>query len=132
MNATLIVSFVLGIGGGLSGVYAFANSVRDRVRTVRKQEGDITLTDEQRNKIAAEAAQINATAAIAQQEFWQKQFQSVVTELEKERKWRRRVTRYIRNHEPWDELAETKLEECGITDMPQRPLLEMGEEEDEL
>jgi len=130
MNATLIVSLVLGIGGGLSGVYAFVNSVRDRSRTVKQQEGDITLTSEQRNKIAAEAAQINATAAIAQQDWWQEQFKAVVAELEKERRWRRRVTRYIRNHEPWDELAEAKLEASGVKDMPPRPALDLDPEEE--
>jgi len=130
MNATLGVSLILGVGGGLSGVYAFVNSIRDRGRDVKKQEGDITLTSEQRNKIAAEAAQINATAAIAQQDWWQAQFKAVVTELEKERRWRRRVTRYIRNHEPWDELAEAKLEAFGIKDMPPRPTLDLDPEEE--
>ena len=129
MDATLIVSLVLGVGGGLSGVYAFINSIRDRPRDVIKKEGDIYLTSEQRKKIAAEAAQINSADAIAQQNWWRAQFEAVTVELEKERKWRRRVTRYIRNHEPWDELAENKLHECGITDMPPRPIFEDDEED---
>ncbi len=109
MNATRIVSLLLSGSGLATGVFAVITQVRDRGRSVRKQEGDIKqlegkieLDETTRSRLAAEAAQINSDVAIAQQTWWREQFDAVRAELIEEQKLRSRLTRWADKHQEWD------------------------------
>lgn len=131
MNATLIVSLILGAGGALSGLYTLIEKVRNHETEKQKQEGDIQLTDEQSKKIAKDAASITIQDNIRLETWWKEQFDAVKDELREtkeelketkielkksrtdqdttqneldiQRRWHRTVSRYIRRHQPWDD-----------------------------
>src|SRR6478752_5169721 len=109
MNATLTASLLLGAAALTSSVFGLITQARDRGRSVRKQEGDIKslegkieLDEVERERIAAEAAQINSDVAIAQQKWWKDSFDAVGPELADEQKLRRRLTKWADKHQEWD------------------------------
>jgi len=142
MTPTLWVSILLGLGGALGALFTVWTQIRDRRQTKAKAVGQIKLDQASYNEIAARAASINSEDLRKVGEFWQGQFDAVKEEnkeirkeLDTERRFRRRITKYIRNHEPWDELAENKLAEAnrllpGQFEMPPRPGLDLEEDEE--
>lgn len=136
MTATLWISLVLGLGGSLGTAFTVYTKIKDRGLEQEKRTGEVKLDKASYDKIAAEAARINSEKQIEQERWWKDQFEAVKVqnkemrdELDEEGKFRRRITRYIRNHEPWDELAEAKLARAnelhpGEFEMPPRPTLE--------
>lgn len=112
MNPTLIVSLLLGAAALATSVFGVITQIRDRSRSVRKQEGDIKklegaieLDETTRTRLAAEAAQINSDVAIAQQNWWREQFDAVREELTLEQQRTRRLTKWANQHQEWDQGA---------------------------
>lgn len=133
MNPTLWISIFLGAGGAVGALFTVWTQIRDRKQDRAKKQGSILLDQASYDEIAARAASINSEDLRKVGEFWQQQFDAVKQENEElrseidiERRFRRRITRYIRNHEPWDELAESRLAENQI-EMPPRPTLDVLE-----
>lgn len=127
MSATAITSLLLGAGGTVTGVYAIFTQLRDRGRSVRKQEGEIGLDEKTRGKIIAEAAQINSDERIATERWWKEQFDAVKGELVEEQRLRRRLTRWAKLHEAWDQQAWTLALETDPM-YPAPPTLENGDD----
>ena len=130
MNTTLIVSLLLGGAALATSVFGVITQVRDRGRSIRKQEGDIKkiegaieLDETTRTRLAAEAAQINSDVAIAQQTWWKEQFDAVRAELTEEQRARRRLSNWASEHQTWDERA-WKLAIQTDPDYPPPPKLE--------
>lgn len=107
MSATLIVSLALGAIAVLTSAYGIYTQVKDRSRSVAKQEGSIALDDTTRTRIAAEAAQINSDERIATERWWKEQFDAVKGELVEEQRLRRRLTKWATEHQEWDQRAWT-------------------------
>lgn len=105
MSSTLIVSLLLGVAALATSVFGVVTQIRDRGRSVRKQEGDIKLDETTRERLAAEAAQINADQRIATERWWKEQFDAVKTELVAEQTARRRLTKWANLHQEWDQSA---------------------------
>lgn len=126
MSAATVTSILLGAGGSLTGIYAVLNQVRDRRRHVVKQEGEIQLNDTTRVRIASEAAQINSDERIATERWWKEQFDAVKDELVEEQTLRRRLTKWAKAHQEWDQQAWTlALKSDPLTPGP--PQLEIGD-----
>lgn len=137
MTATLWVSVLLGAGGTIGGLLTAFSRISDWRRNKEKKEGEIKLDQASYDEIATRAASINAEDFRKAGEFWQSQFDAVKAEnkeireeLRIEQLFRKRITKYIRNHEPWDELAEARLIAAKI-EMPPRPTLTFDETDDE-
>lgn len=130
MNAAWISAILLG-GAALitAGITAWT-TVRERRVRDRKQQGEVTLTVEQTKQVAAQAASINNADRIATERWWQEQFNTVRDELVIEQQWRRRMTSYIRRHQPWDEQAQQMLKDCGMP-IPPPPKLDVQEFHDD-
>ena|SRR5436190_23894875 len=113
MNSTTItVSILLGLAALATSVFAMVTQIRDRGRNVRTQQGNIDklegaikLDETERDRIAAEAAQINADQRIATERWWKEQFDAVKTELVEEQRARRRLSEWAAEHQTWDEMA---------------------------
>lgn len=117
---------LLGTGGLLSGLGILYNiyvGIRDRRIDLTKKETGVALDDTTRERIAAEAAQINSDVAIAQQDWWKQQFDAVRTELIEEQKLRRRLTRWADAHQEWDQATWTLALQTDPT-CPPPPVLE--------
>jgi hypothetical protein len=130
MSATLIVSILLGLAAFSTSVFGVITQARDRSRSVRRQEGDIDkiqagikLDETERERIAAEAAQINADQRIATERWWKEQFDAVKTELVEEQRLRRRLSIWASQHQEWDKRAWTLALEADPT-YPPPPTLE--------
>lgn len=130
MSATLIASLLLGGGALATSVFALITQIRDRGRSVRKQEGDlkklqtgIELDETTRTRLAAEAAQINSDVAIAQQTWWREQFDAVREELTLEQQRTRRLTKWANEHQEWDKGAWHLAQQADPT-YPPPPVLE--------
>jgi hypothetical protein len=133
MSATLITSLLLGGAAFATSVFGVVTQVRDRGRSVRKQEGDIKrietnieLDETTRTRLAAEAAQINSDVAIAQQTWWREQFDAVRGELTVEQQRTRRLTKWANQHQEWDQRAWT-LARQSDPEYPPPPLLDMDD-----
>lgn len=103
---------VLGGGALLASLPSTINQFRDRGRSVSKQEGEIEkqegevrLTEEERKKVAAEAASINTNDLIKVGELWQEQFNAVREELTTEQRLSRRLKKWADEHQKWDQRA---------------------------
>lgn len=112
MASTIGVSILLGLAALATSVFAMVTQIRDRGRNIRKQQGDIDklegaikLDETERDKIAAEAAQINADQRIATEKWWKEQFDAVKTELVEEQRARRHLSAWATEHQVWDEKA---------------------------
>lgn len=103
MNSSLLA---LLLGGGalgiLSFIYTVIKDVVNRKYNQQSKAGEIQLSKKTLDKVAAEAASLNTADIIKIGQLWQEQFEAVRAELAIEQKWRRRVTKYIRRHQPWD------------------------------
>lgn len=104
MNALWLAFLGLGGGGGLlSFGYTIYKDVQSRRQRDQKVEGEIKLDSVTEKRITAEAAQINSDVAIAQQTWWQEQFELLRVELTTEQKARRRITKWAQLHQQWDQ-----------------------------
>jgi hypothetical protein len=103
MNTTLIASLVLGVGSLSTAFYAVITQVRDRARSVRKQESGIAIDEQTFERIKAEAAQVGSDQRIATERWWKEQFDAVKAELVTEQEWRREMSKRLRRHQPWDD-----------------------------
>lgn len=111
MNTT-VLSLLLGSGAFLTAGFGIITQVRDRGRSVRKQEtdieqiqGSIKLDETTRQRLAAEAAQINSDERIATEKWWKEQFDAVKSELVTEQGLRRRLSKWASEHQEWDKRA---------------------------
>lgn len=94
-----------GTGGILSITWTIYKDVTSRQTQEEKAEGEIKLDTTTEKRIAAEAAQINSDVAIAQQNWWKDQFESIRAELTEEQNLRRKLSIWARQHQAWDEAA---------------------------
>lgn len=131
MTPTLWISLVLGLGGALGTIFTVLTKISDREREKQKQEGAIKLDEASYTEIASRAAKINSEERIETERWWKEQFDAVKTELKEtreelgdEKSWRRRTSRRLRDHQPWDDIQYQKNPENG----PPPPLLDEDDE----
>jgi hypothetical protein len=139
MTAITLASLLLGSGGLLTGAWAIYTQLRDRPRAVKKQEsdlekqhGEIELTQELKQLIAAEAAKLNSDERIEAERWWSEQIESLRADLREEaelaRNARREVNRLVAwadTHQMWDRQAWRKAIESD-PQFPPPPQLEHG------
>lgn len=133
LDGNFWLSAILALGGGggiITTLYTLVTGWRDRAAAKRKDEADTELTAGQLVEVRAEASKVNTEERIETERWWKEQFDAVKDELLVERKWRRRVTKYIKAHQPWDELAQVRLREAAIH-LPPPPTLEINGDDDE-
>lgn len=121
MNATLIAS-ILGSGVGGATILKLIDMVRNRKFDKRKQETSVQLDEATYAEIAARAANVNNTNLMAVGSFWQGQFQELAKQVENLEDWRRRAKSRLREHEQWDNMVASKMEECNMHIDPPPPL----------
>ena len=108
----------------------------------KKSPGEVELTAEERKNVAAQAAKINSEERIETERWWKEQFDAVkeelrqtrekaADELEIERKWRARITKYIRRHQPWDIEMERIARENNWPISPAPRIDLTGEDDDD-
>lgn len=136
-TATVLVSIALGIAALVTSIFTVVTQIRDRGRSVRKQESDIAslqgkieLDETTRDRLAAEAAQINADQRIATEKWWKEQFDAVKDELVEEQAARRtasktiaHLTKWATEHQSWDQSAWKQAQKTD-PDFPAPPKLE--------
>lgn len=112
MTAALIVSIVLGFGGSLTAVITAWFTIRDRRQAREKKTGEIRLDKVSYDEIASRAAKINSDERIEIERWWKEQFDAVKlelretrVELEREKNARRKVTKWAKQHQQWDQDA---------------------------
>lgn len=132
MNATTIASLLLGGGGALTGFYAIYTQIRDRGRSVRKQESDLRLDEATERRIITEAAKIGSDERIEAERWWSQQIDDLRADLREEstlaRDARREVNRLVAwadSHQEWDRRAWRKAMETD-PQFPPPPQLEHG------
>lgn len=106
MTTALLSALLLGGAALLTAVWNAWSNWQERKERREKQQGEVTLTDRQAEQVAAQAASLNTADIIKIGQLWQEQFNAVRAELSIEQRWRKRVTKYIRRHQPWDEEME--------------------------
>lgn len=131
MTPTLMVALFLGAGGLLTGLYTLWSNIQDRKVDQLDKQSKVELTEEQKKQVAADAASINSREQRETERWWLEQFELVKKELRTERRWRRRVTDYIKEHQPWDVQAQQKLNEHGVP-IPPPPTLDLDDIERDL
>ena len=146
---TLIASLLLSISGVLAGLFAVYTQMRDRRRSIHRQQSEIDklektieLDETTRQRLSAEAAQIGAEQRIATERWWKEQFDAVKDELVEEQKIRRKeqasrraeqasmrnLSRWADEHQRWDERA-WKLAVKTDPDYPPPPKLDHAVQE---
>lgn len=132
MNSGL---WALILGGGglglLSFIYTLYKDIRDRRHREETQEGEVKLSQKTMDKVAAEAASLNTADIIKIGQLWQEQFNAVREELAIEQRWRKRVTKYIRRHQPWDIKMEQIAKEHNWPIDPAPRIDLTGEDDDD-
>ena len=110
MTPTLWVSIVLAIGGILGSIFTLVSKIRDWRADKEKKHGEIKLDSASYDEIANRAAKINSEERIETERWWKEQFDAVKIELKEtreelseEKAWRRKTTRRLRLHQPWDD-----------------------------
>lgn len=115
MTADTIASLVLGSGGLLSGaaiLYSVVEKIRDRKRTVAKQQADLSkqgadtqLTTEQIQLVKQEASQAVSTERRESEKWWSDQIERLREDLHAEQTARRELTEWANLHQIWDRRA---------------------------
>lgn len=120
MTPTLWVSIILGSGGLLGALFTVWTQLRDRKQTSRKMQGEIRLDAASYEEIATRAASINSEDLQKVGKFWQEQFDAVKDdnkeireELDRQKRWRRKITTRLRVHQDWDHHAFHTHPELG-------------------
>lgn len=133
MTPTLWVSIILGIGGTLGAIFTGVSKLLDWKSNKLKKTGEIKLDKASYDEIASRAAKINSDERIETERWWKEQFDAVKIELKEtreelasEKAWRRKTTKRLREHQPWDDMMHGLHPELGVP-----PLLLNEDEEDE-
>lgn len=132
MNDSLLGLLLGGAGLGiLSFIYTIYKDFRDRRLHQEQGRAGVILTKTQEREVAAQAASLNTADIIKIGELWQAQFEAVRKELVIEQLWRKRVTKYIRRHQPWDLEMERIAKENNWPISPAPRIDLTGEDDDD-
>lgn len=123
MSATLTISILLGLAALATSVFGIVTQVRDRGRSVARQEAQIELDETTRIRLAAEAAQIGEDQRIATERWWKEQFDAVRVELVSEQRRVRRLSKWAAEHQVWDTGAWERAVKTDPT-YPPPPILD--------
>ena len=102
MDTSTVLSILSVLGVGATGGWTLYTNIRDRSRTVRKQETGVKLDEAQYAQIATQAAALNSEDLRKVGEFWQSQFDAVVRQVQEQQAWINKAKRRWALHELWD------------------------------
>jgi hypothetical protein len=127
MSTTTILSILSAIGVAATAYWTVYTNVRDRRRTVAKQNTGIKIDEATYNEIATRAASINSDDMRKVGEFWQEQFDAVVKQVQSQQAWINSAKRRWAQHEVWDAKLAAQVRAHGGTIEP-APTLDPDED----
>ena len=113
MSTATILSIISVVGVLLTTAWTLFTNMRDRFRTIQKQETGIKLDNATYAQIATQAAALNSEDLRKVGEFWAEQFDKVVKQVQDQQLWINAAKRRWALHEAWDARLAAQVRDFG-------------------